>query len=152
MKRLALALLLLTAVASAAIDSIWSIDKAEHVIAGAGITGLVYVGAARVLPHWPALAVAAGTTMAVGLGKEWWDTGHDSYWSWKDLAADATGVLLTAAITTAARSWWRRHPPSRALRVRRHAVRARGAGRPARAARPPARGVNGALAVVGVRW
>ena len=107
MKRLALALLLLTAVAAAAIDSTWSIDKAEHVIVSAGVAGLVYVGAAKVLPHWPALAVAAGSTMTLALGKEWWDTKHDSYWSWKVLAADATGVLLTPAITTAVRSWGR---------------------------------------------
>ena len=111
MRRLALVLLLLTAVAAAASDSTFSIDKAEHVIVSAGVAGLVYVGAARVLPHWPALAVAAGSTMAAALGKEWWDTKHDSYWSWKDLAADATGVLLTAAITTAVRSWGRRRSP-----------------------------------------
>jgi uncharacterized protein YfiM (DUF2279 family) len=110
-RRLALVLLLLTAVATAASDSTFSIDKAEHVVVSAGVAGLVYVGAARVLPHWPALAVAAGSTMAAALGKEWWDTKHDSHWSWKDLAADATGVLLTAAITTAVRSWGRRHSP-----------------------------------------
>jgi len=95
-------------VPSAASDPTFGIDKAEHVIVSASITSLVYFGASKVLPHWPALAVAAGSTMAVGLGKERWDTKHQSRWSWKDLAADAAGVLLTAAITTAIRSWGRR--------------------------------------------
>jgi len=97
-------------VPSAASDPTFGIDKAEHVIVSASIAGLVYVGASRVLPHWPALAVAAGSTMAAGLGKERWDTKHHSQWSWKDLAADAAGLLLTAAITTAIRSWGRRSP------------------------------------------
>ena len=91
-------------------DSTFGMDKAEHVIVSASIAGLVYVGASRVLSHWPALAVAAGSTLAVGLDKERWDEKHHSRWSWKDLAADAAGVLLTAAITTAMRSWRRRSP------------------------------------------
>jgi uncharacterized protein YfiM (DUF2279 family) len=118
-RRHALALLLLAAVAPAAIDSTFSIDKAEHLVVSAGVSGLIYVGAARVLPHWPALAVAAGSTMAVALGKECWDaTRYDSYWSWKDLAADATGVLLTAAIATAVKSWGKRHPSRVAVALR----------------------------------
>ena len=100
-------------VPSAASDPTFGMDKAEHVIVSASIAGLVYVGASRVLPHWPALAVAAGSTMAVGLGKERWDNKHHSQWSWKDLAADAGGVLLTAAITTAIRGWRRRSPDKR---------------------------------------
>jgi uncharacterized protein YfiM (DUF2279 family) len=95
---------------SAASDPMFGIDKAVHVIVSAGIASLVYAGASRVLPHWPALAVAAGSTMAVGLDKERWDANHRSRWSWKDLAADAAGVLLTVAVTTAIRSWGRRSP------------------------------------------
>ena len=97
-------------VPSAASDPTFGIDKAKHVIVSASIAGLVYVGASRVLSHWPALAVAAGSAMAAGLSKERWDTKHQSRWSWKDLAADAAGVLLTAAIATATRGWRRRSP------------------------------------------
>lgn len=52
------------------------------------------------LPNGDALPVSAGTALALGLVKEVADARRprDPHFCWRDLAADAAGVLLAAAV------------------------------------------------------
>ena len=82
-------------------DPWFGVDKAEHIATCLGISFVSYVVADDVLHnHWKSLAVASAATMAVGFGKELYDIRGEGF-SWRDICADAVGVAITAAISTA---------------------------------------------------
>jgi uncharacterized protein YfiM (DUF2279 family) len=79
-------------------------DKAAHLFAGAWSAGAGYAVADRLGADRAgrrAGAVAAG--LAAGIAKEAFDRYvQDEPFSWKDLAADAAGILLLVGVTAAA--------------------------------------------------
>jgi uncharacterized protein YfiM (DUF2279 family) len=79
-------------------------DKAAHVFAGFWTAGVGYAAASRLdaeAPERRAAAVAAGLT--AGVAKEAFDAlVQRERFSWKDLVADAAGILLLVAVTAAA--------------------------------------------------
>jgi len=79
-------------------------DKAAHVFGGYWAAGAGYVAASRLdadSGERRGAAVAAG--LVAGVAKEAFDRlVQRERFSWKDLAADAAGVLLLVAVTAAA--------------------------------------------------
>ena len=75
-------------------------DKAKHFGATLGLAGLGYGGGALLFDSPRArLLSGAALGMGVGLGKELYDLGRGSRFSWKDLAWDAVGTATGLALS-----------------------------------------------------
>jgi putative lipoprotein len=75
-------------------------DKALHFGVSAAIaSGSYAVSAALFDARGHALLLAGGVTMAVGIGKETLDLAGYGDPSWKDLAADAAGMIVGLALS-----------------------------------------------------
>ena len=68
----------------------FGIDKVAHF----ALSAFLCLAASRFLPVWAGIAA----TMALGIGKELYDARTGGRWDWKDLLADALGVMVATII------------------------------------------------------
>ena len=64
-------------------------DKIAH----AAVSAFLTLALGRFLPFWAGASIA----LALGIGKELYDSGTGGKWDWKDILADAAGTV-TATI------------------------------------------------------
>ncbi len=79
-------------------------DKALHFAASVALSSGAYVGAAwalKVDPLWERAAIGAGTSLAIGAGKELYDMTGAGDPSWKDFAWDAIGTAVGVGLALA---------------------------------------------------
>ena len=64
-----------------------TIDKYKHIV----LSAIIAVALNLFLPWW----VAGIGTLAIGVGKELYDMKQNgNHWCWKDILADAVGVVI----------------------------------------------------------
>lgn len=89
-------------------------DKAKHFGVTLGLAGVGYGGGALLFDSPRArLLSGAGLAMGVGLGKELYDLGRGSRFSWKDLAWDAAGTATGLALSWLIERLFFSEPPRR---------------------------------------